>query len=179
MLINRESLIKTLEASNGSQFRSLVCSLKSHRLKDLTLTNVLLEAQTFQILPYALKSMHPKSEMLNPDLTDVLTAWVFTVGEGVKDARRDPYHQKVDDLDEELFAQLREGKSFPDAAVVVIDHLLKDVCEHCEMDDDSHKKPNRKNVFYTFCRMLDNVMLQRQLHYHAVSAPPVAPIAYQ
>lgn len=163
MLINRDRLIKTLEASSGKEFRSLISSLKSHKLKDLTLNNVLLEAQTFQILPYALKSMHPKSEQLNPDLADVISAWVISVTDGMRDIKHDPYQIQGDSLGEAFFAQVRDGKPFPDVAAEVIDHILDDVCDG---KNNCAKKPDRKNVFYTFCRMLDNVMLQRQMTFN-------------
>ena len=176
MLINRDRLIQTLEATDGEQFRGLISSLKSHRLKDLTLTNVLLEAQTFQILPFALKCMSAKSKALNPDMEDVMSAWVISVSDGLKDVKHDPYQTQGDNLDELFFTPVREGKPLPNVAAEVIDHLLEDVCDSkCR---HARNKPDRKNVFYTFCRMLDNVMLQRQMTFNTLRHDhPIGPIA--
>jgi len=171
MLINRVSLIQTLEATAGNEFRSLISSLKSHKLKDLTLTNVLLEAQTFKILPYALKNVTPKSEMLNPDMAEVLVAWVISVTEGIKDHQRDPYHIEADNLDEVFFSRMRHGEPCPHCAADVVDHLLEDVCACRTQGQRPGHSPNRKNVFYTFCRMLDNVILQHQLNLSTLVHP--------
>ena len=167
MLINRDSLIRSLEASPVShQFGGLVETLKAHKLQDLLLTNVLLEAQTFKVLPYALTSVSSKSEMDAEDLPGTLMAWVITVSDGIKDASHHPMDSPTDDLDAKFFARMRQGEPSPAVAADVVDSLLDDVCKQSRNsateEEKLIQKPTRKNVFYTFCRMLDNAMLTHQ-----------------
>jgi len=167
MLINRDSLIQSLEASPmAHQFGGLVETLKAHKLQDLLLTNVLLEAQTFKILPYALTSVSSKNEIDAEDLPGTLMAWVISVSDGIKDVNHHPLDPGEDDLDSKFFARMRQGQPCPAVAAEVVDSMLEDVCQQSRRsateEEKSTQKPNRKNVFYTFCRMLDTAMLMHQ-----------------
>jgi hypothetical protein len=161
MLIDRQRLIETIQASpSRDRFECLLSVLQQHQFKDLLLANVLLEAQSFEVLPLALHSAVEEDRLSPSTQKQAMLSWVILSQPEVS-AEIDPLLFFSENHDETTAR-----------ATLVIDQLLDKECIKVEnvlykKERDTSKLKNlfhiskeitRKITFYKFCKKLDSAI---------------------
>jgi hypothetical protein len=149
MLINRVRLIESIQASTSNDlFKDLVTVLKSHQLKDLLLTNVLLEAQTFKVLPLALRSISEENQLTQDNQTQAMLSWV--IASQPKDENQ---------LDDAFFHRISNGETCANCAADTVEKYFNQTCRtKAENVKVNCSDTDCKSVFYNYCKKLDNAI---------------------
>ena len=159
MLINRHRLIESIQNSSLSEhFTELLETLNQYRFKDLLLANVLLETQSFKVMPFAFQSLSPEDPLSPEDQASAMMMWVLTSNEGIHCRQTNSFKPAPDELDELFFTKLSAGEPCVASASEVIEQLLDQTCESSPVLMEPHHvmhHPQRKSAFYYLCKKLD------------------------